>query len=103
MQKKPVEKPAKILSPITRHVVSGRGIILPLVALLAGLGMVQIAAADTIHAVGVENEYANVIGQIGGEYVTVSAIESNPDTDPHAFEASPARGSRNYCGADRGS
>ncbi len=39
---------------------------------------------------GAENEYANVIEQIGGRYVTVSAIESNPNTDPHTFEASPS-------------
>jgi zinc/manganese transport system substrate-binding protein len=42
----------------------------------------------TIVAVGAENEYANVLGQIGGKYVHVSAIESNPNTDPHTFEAS---------------
>ena len=41
-------------------------------------------------AVGAENEYANVISQIGGRYVAVSAIESNPNTDPHTFEASPS-------------
>jgi zinc/manganese transport system substrate-binding protein len=49
------------------------------------------AAADStasIVAVGAENEYANVIGQIGGKYVHVTAIESNPNTDPHSFEAS---------------
>jgi zinc/manganese transport system substrate-binding protein len=39
-------------------------------------------------AVGAENEYANVISQIGGQYVQVTAVESNPNTDPHAFEAS---------------
>lgn len=39
-------------------------------------------------AVGAENEYANVISQIGGPYVKVSAIMSNPNTDPHEFEAS---------------
>jgi zinc/manganese transport system substrate-binding protein len=43
-----------------------------------------------IVAVGAENEYANVISQIGGKYVSVSAIESNPNTDPHTFEASPS-------------
>ncbi len=43
-----------------------------------------------IVAVGAENEYANVIGQIGGRYVTASAIMSNPNTDPHTFEASPS-------------
>jgi zinc/manganese transport system substrate-binding protein len=47
-------------------------------------------AAGKIVAIGAENEYADVIGQIGGKYVQVSAIMSNPNTDPHAFEASPA-------------
>jgi zinc/manganese transport system substrate-binding protein len=39
-------------------------------------------------AVGAENEYADVISQVGGAYVSVSAIMSNPNTDPHEFEAS---------------
>src|SRR5262252_3154020 len=42
-----------------------------------------------INAVGAENEYANVLGQIGGRYVHVSSILDNPNTDPHTFEASP--------------
>jgi zinc/manganese transport system substrate-binding protein len=46
-------------------------------------------SGDRIVAVGAENEYANVISQIGGRYVKASAIMSNPNTDPHAFEASP--------------
>jgi zinc/manganese transport system substrate-binding protein len=48
------------------------------------------APGGQVVAVGAENEYANVIGQIGGKYVRVTAIESNPNTDPHAFEASPS-------------
>jgi zinc/manganese transport system substrate-binding protein len=47
-------------------------------------------ASGAIVAVGAENGYANVIEQIGGRYVKVSAIESNPNTDPHTFEASPS-------------
>jgi zinc/manganese transport system substrate-binding protein len=47
-------------------------------------------AGGRIVAVGAENEYANVISQIGGRYVKTSAIMSNPNTDPHAFEASPS-------------
>ena len=31
-----------------------------------------------------------MIQQIGGKYVQVTAIMSNPNTDPHTFEASPA-------------
>jgi zinc/manganese transport system substrate-binding protein len=46
------------------------------------------AAAGVIVAVGAENEYANVISQVGGKYVQASAIMSNPNTDPHTFEAS---------------
>jgi len=46
------------------------------------------AAAGVVVAVGAENEYANVIGQVGGKYVQASAIMSNPNTDPHTFEAS---------------
>ena len=50
------------------------------------------SAAPTakIVAIGAENEYADVISQVGGQYVTASAILSNPNTDPHTFEASPA-------------
>jgi zinc/manganese transport system substrate-binding protein len=48
------------------------------------------AGGGAIVAVGAENEYANVIEQVGGRYVKVTAIESNPNTDPHTFEASPS-------------
>jgi zinc/manganese transport system substrate-binding protein len=41
-----------------------------------------------ILAVGAENEYANVISQVGGRYVDAVAVMSNPNTDPHTFEAS---------------
>jgi zinc/manganese transport system substrate-binding protein len=64
--------------------------VLPLgLALLAG----GCAATDgdppgVVVAVGAENEYANVIQQVGEKYVQVSAIMSNPNTDPHTFEAS---------------
>ncbi len=47
----------------------------------------------TVAAVAAENEYADVISQIGGRYVAVTAIMSNPGTDPHTFESS-ARVSR---------
>ena len=43
-----------------------------------------------INAIGAENEYGNVLGQIGGRYVQVSSILNNPNTDPHTFEVSPS-------------
>jgi zinc/manganese transport system substrate-binding protein len=49
-------------------------------------------AGGRIVAVGAENEYADVIQQVGGKYVQVSAIMSNPNTDPHTFEASASVG-----------
>jgi zinc/manganese transport system substrate-binding protein len=55
-------------------------------------GVPGAAASNTesgvINAVGAENEYANVLSQIGGRYVHVSSILNNPNTDPHTFEAS---------------
>jgi zinc/manganese transport system substrate-binding protein len=48
------------------------------------------ALPGQIIAVGAENEYANVISQIGGKYASVTAIESSPTTDPHTFEANPS-------------
>jgi zinc/manganese transport system substrate-binding protein len=45
-------------------------------------------SSTKIRAVGAENEYANVISQIGGRFVSVDALMSNPNTDPHTFEAS---------------
>jgi zinc/manganese transport system substrate-binding protein len=55
-------------------------------------GGTSAAATSTtkITAIGAENEYADVISQVGGKYVNVTAIESNPNTDPHTYEASPA-------------
>ncbi|MFI9273503.1 metal ABC transporter solute-binding protein, Zn/Mn family [Kitasatospora sp. NPDC052896] len=47
------------------------------------------SSGATIQAVGAENEYSDVISQIGGQYVTATGIMSNPNTDPHTFEADP--------------
>src|SRR5580692_10624625 len=58
--------------------------------LMAGVPTPSAASPTTgaIRAVGAENEYANVLSQIGGRYVKVSSILNNPNTDPHTFEAS---------------
>ena len=70
-----------------------RGAALLTVASIAVAGCasaVPHAEKGKILAVGAENEYANVIAQVGGRYVQVSAVMSNPNTDPHTFEASPS-------------
>ncbi len=57
----------------------------------SGCGATVVTAGrGRILAVGAENEYANVISQVGGRYVKVAAIMDNPNTDPHTFEASPS-------------
>ena len=47
----------------------------------AGHGPVRIVAG--------QSQYGNVAAQVGGKYVSVASIESNPDTDPHTYEVSP--------------
>jgi zinc/manganese transport system substrate-binding protein len=48
------------------------------------------SASGVINAIGAENEYADVLSQIGGQYVHVSSILNNPNTDPHTYESSPS-------------
>jgi zinc/manganese transport system substrate-binding protein len=70
---------------------AGAAAALALVATGCGAGASASASGSgTINAIGAENEYANVLSQIGGRYVRVSSILNNPNTDPHTFEASPS-------------
>jgi zinc/manganese transport system substrate-binding protein len=79
---------------LLRRIAAAAAIAVALVAfavVVSGCGSsLAQAQPGKILAVGAENEYANVIAQIGGRYVQVSAVMSNPNTDPHTFEASPA-------------
>jgi len=45
------------------------------------------ARAEPIRVVAAENFYGDVAKQIGGPAVAVTSILSNPDQDPHLFEA----------------
>jgi len=71
---------------------SAAAAILALAALATGCSAtsasIRGSSGGKIVAVGAENQYASVISSVGGKYVQVSAIESNPNTDPHTFEAS---------------
>ena len=46
------------------------------------------AATQPINVVAGENFYGDVAQQVGGKHVHVTSILSNPDQDPHLFEAS---------------
>ena len=62
-----------------------------LIALVSACGATgSQAAPGTIAVVAAENQYGNVAAQIGGTDVSVTSIESNPNTDPHTYEVSPS-------------
>jgi len=48
------------------------------------------AMAEPLNILCAEHVYADIAAQIGGHYVRTTAILSNPDQDPHLFEASPS-------------
>ncbi len=47
------------------------------------------ASAAPLRVVAAENFYGDLARQIGGDHVAVVSILTNPDQDPHLFEASP--------------
>jgi len=56
-------------------------------ALATSLGLAA-AKAEPIAVVAAENFYGDVAEQVGGSAVKVTSILTNPDQDPHLFEAS---------------
>jgi zinc/manganese transport system substrate-binding protein len=57
-------------------------------AVLGGAAAVAPARAAPVGIVAAENFYGDVAAQIGGPDVRVTSVLSNPDEDPHLFEAS---------------
>ena len=76
--------------PMAIFLLAVVGAVIATVAAAWSGGAIAAPGGGKIVAVGAESEYANVIGQVGGRYVQASAIMSNPNTDPHTFEASIA-------------
>jgi zinc/manganese transport system substrate-binding protein len=70
--------------------VAGAAAALALAAAGCSSATASPSGSGVINAIGAENEYANVLSQIGGKYVHVSSILNNPNTDPHTFESSPS-------------
>jgi zinc/manganese transport system substrate-binding protein len=62
--------------------------ILPAIAIVLAATTAP-AFADPVKVVAAENFYGDLASQIGGANVVVTSILSNPDDDPHLFEASP--------------
>ncbi len=55
---------------------------------LAGCGT-NTSAPGVLEVVGAQAQYGDLLAQLGGVYVHVTSLVSNPNTDPHNFEASP--------------
>jgi zinc/manganese transport system substrate-binding protein len=49
-------------------------------------------AAGKLDVVAAENVYGSIASQIGGHYVSVTSILTNPNADPHLFEPRTANG-----------
>ena len=81
---KRASRASKIIGPAT---IGPTAVATLLAGLVASQAPALAASPRPVLAVAAENEYASVISQIGGRYVTVEAIMSNPNTDPHEFEA----------------
>jgi zinc/manganese transport system substrate-binding protein len=74
---------------VRRHRVGATGVgLLVATLVLSACNAPATTSGATLRAVGAENQYANVIAQIGGRFVSVDAVMSNPNTDPHTFEVS---------------
>ena len=68
-------------------------------SLLAGLALasglcVQSASADPVVVVAAKNFYGDIAAQVAGAHVEVTSIVTNPDEDPHLFEARPRASAR---------
>src|ERR1051326_5528159 len=58
----------------------------------AGLGASAAAApaGGVLSVVAAENFWGSIASQLGGDRVAVTSIITNPDTDPHDYEPTPA-------------
>lgn len=56
--------------------------------IFAGFPLIAVGAIHPIQIVAAENFYGDIAQQLGGSHVQVNSILSNPEQDPHLFEAS---------------
>jgi zinc/manganese transport system substrate-binding protein len=58
----------------------------------AGCGTTPVASAGStkVEVVAAENFWGSIAAQIGGDHAQVTSVIVNPDTDPHAYEATPS-------------
>ena len=54
-----------------------------------GLTVTPKSSSSKVSVVAAENFWGSIATQIGGDHAQVTSIIVNPDTDPHAYEATP--------------
>ncbi|MEM7138664.1 MAG: zinc ABC transporter substrate-binding protein [Myxococcota bacterium] len=74
---------------VRRLLAASTAIVVAAMSLNTGGCSSRTSNSDKVGIVAAENEYGDVASQIGGDFVTVTSIESNPNTDPHTYEVSP--------------
>jgi zinc/manganese transport system substrate-binding protein len=80
-----------------RRQVTGFVLVTAAVVLIGGCATTPPGSAGSstgsgtrIAVVAAENFWGSIAGQLGGDHVSLTSIISNPDTDPHDYEATPA-------------
>src|SRR5581483_3258955 len=58
----------------------------------AGWGRAAVAAPAKLRVVAAEDFWGSIARQLGGDHADVTSLISDPDTDPHEYEATPADG-----------
>jgi len=73
------------------------GLVLAVTTVVAGCSTAPAAttgssggSSKTITVVAAENFWGSIARQLGGSHTNVTSIISNPDTDPHDYEVTPA-------------
>jgi zinc/manganese transport system substrate-binding protein len=61
-------------------------------ASLAVGGTASAASSTKLQVVAAENFWGSIVTQLAGNKATVTSIITNPDTDPHDYEAKPSDG-----------
>jgi zinc/manganese transport system substrate-binding protein len=70
----------------------GLGVLVAVLGCAASGGSAAGAASGKVSVVAAEDFWGSIARQLGGDRADVTSIISNPDTDPHGYEAKPSDG-----------
>lgn len=70
-----------------RKILVAPAVVVVVIVSLAGCATPEQAAHGRVRVVAAESSWGNIAEQIGGPYVEVTSILSDPNADPHQYEA----------------